>query len=54
MTSRDSPRTRPRPRRDRGGRGLKDADRTDGSTFDHYGWKAVYAALNAAGGATHE
>jgi len=36
------------------GRGLKDVDRTAGSTFQHYGWGEVIAALHAAGGATHE
>ena len=33
-----------------GGRGLKDADRTAGSTHEHYGWRDVIAALDAAGG----
>lgn len=35
-------------------RGLKDVDRTAGSTFQHYGWREVIAALDATGGATHE
>lgn len=34
--------------------GLKVADRTNGSTYEHYGWRDVVAALDAAGGATHE
>jgi hypothetical protein len=37
-----------------GGRGLKDADRTAGSTVEHYSWRDVLAALDAAGGSTHE
>jgi hypothetical protein len=36
------------------GRGLKNVDRTAGSIFQHYGWREVIAALDAAGGATHE
>jgi len=49
MTSRDT-----HAARDDGGRGLKDADRTTGLTFEHYGWRDVLAALDAAGGSTHE
>ena len=53
MTDRDLPGGRGSDHGD-GGRGLKDADRTAGSTFEHYGWRGVYAALDAAGGSTHE
>lgn len=45
MTRRDHPRR---------WRGLKDADRTAGSTFEHYGWQDVIAALDATGGSRHE
>jgi hypothetical protein len=54
MTGRDPPRDGPSVDRDHGGRGLKDADRTAGSTCEHYGWRDVYAALDAAGGSEHE
>lgn len=53
MTARDPPGGCGRDHAD-GGRGLKDADRTAGSTFEHYGWQDILAALDAAGGATHE
>lgn len=49
MTGRERPADR-----DHGGRGLKDADRTAGSTFEHYGWRDVYAALGVPGGVGYE